>query len=244
MDHDQIADLLGAFAVDALDQDESELVARHLDTCPRCTQEVDEHREAAAALAFAGETAPEGLWERIQSRLDEAPPEMDLAPIVPFRSRPPGPAAPRRPVFRAAALVAAAAAAVVIAVLGVQVADLRDRVSDLDHHQLPVVGPHAVAVSLRSPDGSMVVSAVVTADGSGYVAPGNLPGLPSGQTYQLWAITGGHPVSVGVLGPEMGLSTFKADGRIDNLAITAENAPGAATPNLPPVVIGAVPRTA
>src|SRR5947208_1314855 len=86
------------------------------------TLPVDEHREVAAALAFAGETAPEGLWDRINARLEEAPPDLDMAPIVPMR-RPSSAAGDRRSTgLRAAALVAAAAAAVVIGVLGVQVA--------------------------------------------------------------------------------------------------------------------------
>src|SRR4051794_37113805 len=88
MDHDQIADLLGAYALDAVDPDEAEEVARHLETCPRCRQEVDEHREAAATLAFVGETAPDGLWDRINARLEEEPPpDLDLAPIIPLGGR-------------------------------------------------------------------------------------------------------------------------------------------------------------
>src|SRR5205814_2524884 len=117
MDHDEIAELLGAYALDAVEPEEAEAVARHLETCPRCAQEVDEHREAAAALAFAGETAPDGLWDRIQSRLEEAPPDIGLAPIVPFRGGPMGAGEGRGHRFRAAAMVAAAAAAAVIAVL-------------------------------------------------------------------------------------------------------------------------------
>src|SRR5205814_7083016 len=128
MDHDEIAALLGAFALDAIEPEDADAVARHLETCPRCRQEVDEHWEAAAALAFAGETAPDGLWDRIQAQLEEPPPELDMAPIVPMRGRPSSATDRRSPGLRAAGLVAAAAAAVVIAVLGVQVADLRSKV--------------------------------------------------------------------------------------------------------------------
>ena len=242
MDHEEIADLLGAYALDALEPEEADAVASHLETCPRCRQEVDEHLEAAAALALAGETAPDGLWDRIHARLEEAPPELDMAPIVPMRGRPPSAARDRRSsVLRAAGLVAAAAAAVVIAVLAVQVADLRSKVNG--GVALPNI-EGAVTVSMRSPDGNTVVPAVLARDGTGYVISGDLPALPAGRTYQLWKIVDGRRVSVGVLGPSFTLSPFQAEGRIDTLAITNEAAPGATTSEEAPVVFGQVPRTA
>jgi anti-sigma factor RsiW len=245
MEHDEIAELLGAYALDALEPDEAEVVARHLETCPRCSQEVDAHREAAGALAFAGESAPEGLWERIEQGLEEPPPdEVDLAPVVPVRSRRADRGDRRRTGLRAAALVVAAAAAVVIAVLGVQLADLRSKVSNLSARTVPAPGAGAVAVELRSPDGVHVVPAVLTTNGTGFVFPGNLPALPPDQTYQLWAIADGKRISVGVLGNTLTLSSFKADGKIDALAITTEDAPGVSTSTKDPVVVGPVHRTA
>jgi anti-sigma factor RsiW len=244
MEHEEIVELLGAYALDALDADEAEVVARHIETCPRCSQEVDEHREAAGALAFAGESAPEGLWDRIQQQLDEPPPEVDLAPIVPLHGRPVGSGDRRRTGFRVAAGVVAAAVAVVIAVLGVQVADLRSKVSNLSDHTVPAPGTDAVAVDLRSPDGVHVVPAVLTPNGTGFVFPGNLPALPPEQTYQLWAIADGKRISVGVLGSTLTTSSFKIDGKIDALAITTEDAPGASTSTKDPVVVGPVHRTA
>src|SRR5437763_808 len=76
----------GAYALDAVDGDEAEEVRAHLDTCPRCADEVHQHREAAAALAFAGERAPEGLWDRIQTRLEDTPPPLDMDRILPSRA--------------------------------------------------------------------------------------------------------------------------------------------------------------
>jgi anti-sigma factor RsiW len=246
MEHEEIQEMLAAYALDALEPDEAELVARHLETCPRCSQEVDEHREAAGALAFAGESAPEGLWDRIQQRLDEPPPEVevDLAPIVPMRGRSTPPRRRLPTGVRAAALVLATAAAVVIAVLGVQVADLRSKVSNLSDRTVAAPGAGAVPVQMRSPDGVHVVPAVLAPDGTGFVFPGNLPALPADQTYQLWAIADGKRISVGVLGNTLTPSTFTADGRIDALAITTENAPGASTSTKDPVVVGPVRRTA
>ena len=47
-----------------------------------------------------------------------------------------------------------------------------------------------------------------------------------------------------MLGPSFELSPFKAEGRIDTLAITNEATPGATTSVEPPVVLAPVPRTA
>jgi anti-sigma factor RsiW len=80
--HDEIAELLGAYALDAVDPDEAAVVAAHVAVCPRCAAEVDEHRSTAALLAHQGADAPGALWDRIQQQLDvpassPAVPEVD-----------------------------------------------------------------------------------------------------------------------------------------------------------------------
>ena len=50
MTHDEVSELLGAFALDAVDGEEYEQIEAHLSECPRCRAEVDAHREVAAAL--------------------------------------------------------------------------------------------------------------------------------------------------------------------------------------------------
>ena len=81
--HHDIQELLGAFALDAVDDDERDVIQAHLASCPRCRAEVEGHRETAALLAHSGERAPEGVWDRIAEALDEAPPVLDLARIAP-----------------------------------------------------------------------------------------------------------------------------------------------------------------
>jgi hypothetical protein len=48
-------DLTAAFALDALDPEESSEFERHLAGCPRCEDELEPMQFVAAALAFAGE---------------------------------------------------------------------------------------------------------------------------------------------------------------------------------------------
>ncbi|MGH9088659.1 MAG: zf-HC2 domain-containing protein, partial [Acidimicrobiales bacterium] len=65
LDHDAVAELLGAYALDAVDPDEAQVVADHLAECPRCRAEVDELRAVAAALGNAHEDPPPEVWDRI-----------------------------------------------------------------------------------------------------------------------------------------------------------------------------------
>src|SRR6476661_5439611 len=64
----EMDDLLGAFALDAVEPDEREMVERHLANDPVARAEVDEMRETAAVLASlptGDEGAPADLWDRI-----------------------------------------------------------------------------------------------------------------------------------------------------------------------------------
>ena len=74
MTHADIAELLGAWALDAVDDDEWHAVAAHLEECPRCRAEVAQHLEVVALLANSGADAPEGLWDRIAGELDGGAP--------------------------------------------------------------------------------------------------------------------------------------------------------------------------
>ena len=70
MTHDEIAELLGAYALDAVEADEAELIAAHLAECPRCAAEVAEHWEVTGLIANAGVDAPPEIWDRIAARID------------------------------------------------------------------------------------------------------------------------------------------------------------------------------
>jgi hypothetical protein len=59
--HPEVQELLGAYALDALDPGEADAVDLHLRECPRCRAEVEEYRETAAMLAFGGVAAPPGV---------------------------------------------------------------------------------------------------------------------------------------------------------------------------------------
>lgn len=67
--HGEIEELLGAYALDAVDADERIAVERHLASCRWCTLEVDLHRDAATLLVRGSPTPPLALWQRIARRI-------------------------------------------------------------------------------------------------------------------------------------------------------------------------------
>lgn len=75
----EIEELLGAYALDAVDADERRLVEDHLSTCPRCRDELAGHLEVASWMAGGGSRAPEGVWDRIVDALDDTAPAMRLS---------------------------------------------------------------------------------------------------------------------------------------------------------------------
>ena len=246
--HDEIRDLLAVYALDAVDGDERDLLEGHLAGCPQCRAEVADHRETAALLASAGASAPEGLWDRIAASLEEAPPALELAPVVPMQGRAAGSEArvaatssrPRRPVR----WIAAAAAAAVIAVLGVQVVRLSDRVDRQDREaDLASVlrDPDSQVVQLTSVDESADVEVVIDEDGVAHLVRHSLPALPSDRTYQVWAVVGGEKISLGLLGnAPQPTAMFRVSPGAQAIALTEEVAGGVEESANPVVVVGSV----
>jgi len=248
LSHAELEALLGSYALDAVDGPEAEAVELHLVECPRCRAEVAEHREVAALLGNVGTPAPEQLWDRIAASLEEAPPDLGLGAVSELRP-------PRRTIRRRLTVglaAVAAVAAVVIGLLAFQVHRLDNRVNSLaqatpDHglSQLAaaaVLDPQAHRVDLRAPQGNQAVQGVVLPNGHGYLVKADLPPLSSGQTYQLWAIRGNRPVSLGVLGadPQVAAFSLGSPNGAPTLAVTVEPSGGVTSPTSPAVVSGSV----
>jgi anti-sigma-K factor RskA len=264
MTHEEVSELLGAFALDAVDQDEYEQIEAHLSECPRCRAEVDAHREVAAALGNSVEPLPEGLWSNIASRLplrqDEEVPPMPLlvrddeAPgtPAPVFHAPRAPRLPRAGRGRLAVLgsIAVAAAAVAV-VLGVNVAHDDHQIAQL--HAAVGTSAHAAVlaaldtpgrqvVHLEGPNQKQLAEFVIVPDGRGYLVKSTLPALSSGQTYQLWGVSGRRTISLGILGQSPHEATFTSAGSRppSSLAITVEPAGGSVIPTPPMLVTGTI----
>ena len=243
MSHEEIAEPLGAYALDAVDGDERAMVERHLALCPRCRAELQEHREVAGLLGHAGGDAPEAVWPRIAEALEGAPPRMRLAAVDGSRAQ-----RPSQSTTRYLMTAAAAVAAGLVAVVGLQAYQqdrLMGQVQAALHDPLrPVLQtaldePASRPLELRSADGRLAVGGAVTQEGVGYMRLSELPPLESDRTYQLWGAAGGRLVSLGVLGRDPGVISFPAD-PYSSFAITAEPGPGAVAPTGPPVASGGV----
>lgn len=266
LDVAEIEELIGAYALDAVEPDERATVEAHLVDCPRCRAELAEHLEAASFLSYGGAPAPEALWERIASGLEEPPPAMRLEVVgTPTRAPAPTPgsstggtaSAPgssrrarsgegRRVSRRLVGLVAAAAAVVVV-VMGAVLVHQRNQIDDL-HQSLTASGltrsaeqaaadPASQHLTLRSPSNDqMTATAVISPSGTGYLMASDLPTLASDRTYQLWGEAGGKVISLGLLGRSPRLVAFSAHGSFKGLAVTDEVAGGVIATRHTPVL--------
>ncbi len=72
-EHEEMAELLGAYTLDAVEDDDARRIERHLAACPRCRAETDQLRQVAAALGtqagLEAGTPPQAVWDRIAERI-------------------------------------------------------------------------------------------------------------------------------------------------------------------------------
>ncbi len=222
-------ELLGAYALDAVDGDERYAIEEYLSMSPRARQEVADHREVATMLAWTSMDAPEGLWDRIASELDEAapPPRGELASVLSMgdhRDR-------RRPAPRAwwTTMVAAAVAGVMVGglVVGSLVGGRSDDAPSLAAAvELARADRDSVVTQLSRADGTIGAEVIIDQDGHGYLLGTQLPGLPDDQTYQLWGVIGEQVISLGVLGRNPEIELFSASVPVSQLVVTIESAGG------------------
>jgi hypothetical protein len=66
----ELDELLGAYALDAVDNDERNEVEAYLARSPRARAEVHEHQQVAAALGNSTAEAPASIWLRIEASID------------------------------------------------------------------------------------------------------------------------------------------------------------------------------
>jgi hypothetical protein len=220
-------DLLAAYALDALDDDDRERFEAHLPECEECTEQLALLREPVSALAYAAEgpVPPRELRDRI---IEGARAEHRAAVIK----------LPRRNwALGAAAAVAAAAAALAIG-LGLWANSLsnsldRERSANAAYKQAAeLLAARATAKPLTGADGSLLVAD----NGRAAIVVCGLAGAPSAKTYQAWVISGKAPVPAGLFRGGSGCSPVLLTQRVPKnatVAVTLERAGGATSPTLP-----------
>lgn len=250
LSHDpHIEDLLGAYALDAVEPLERADIERHLTDCPKCATEVAEHRETAALLSGGALDAPVGLWSSIEEGI--APPDN----VIPLKR------APRTPIWLAAVASVAAFALVGAVILqsnrveqlSEQVAAEQQQIDELTDLiaqdplaaavQAALAAPGSAIITLEPTDaaGAGEVRIVLTADGTGFVLDESLPTLDDSQTYQLWAVTDGRVISAGLFGSDVENGAFRVDVEgLSALAITPEVSGGVVVSEAAPVAVAAL----
>ncbi|MDP4283750.1 MAG: anti-sigma factor [Bacteroidota bacterium] len=78
--------------------------------------------------------------------------------------------------------------------------------------------------------------------GQVYIDPSNLPEVPEGKQYQLWAIVDGKPIDGGMIATKKGIyhiQKMKSFGKVDAFAITLEKSGGSPTPTMDEMIVSA-----
>lgn len=233
--------MLGAYALDALDDLERQSFERHLAGCRDCSAEFAEFAETASRLAIPHAVAPPAaLRERV---LAEVARTRQLPPLAQAST-----SGGRRPGLPGQRWLAAAASVLLVAAVaaGALAAQWREDAQAARDAQL-------LAVQLLTDPDRQVLTAefsggtgtIVVADDEAVVVGEDVPAPPQGHGYQLWVFDADGPHSRGML-------TQVADGRYVGLiqdlsggqaiGITVEPEDGSPDPTTEPVLVEDLPE--
>jgi len=221
IDHEAARELAGPYALDALDGDALRAFERHLEGCGECRAEVDELREAAAALAAGVEPVepPPALRGRI---LGEARRGGD---VVPLRRKPVA-------ISRSLLTATAAAAAVVAVGLGIWSGSLSrslDRERSARAAERSALAVAADPSARRVPVSGARGALYVTRSGRAALALVDLDPPPDGKTYEAWVFEGETPRPAGTFDGRVALLTRRVPAGA-KVAVTVAPAGGVASP--------------
>lgn len=252
-----VHELVGAYALDALDDEERRFFERHLDDCGDCRVEVDEFQATGALLGTAADDEPPpAMRDRVLAAVAATPqaaPERE--PLG--QQRGPVPLPPQEPAPSSAPvhelhgtrerlrqLLPAVAAVIVLGVAGVTVVVTQTGTEPVADDQLAeaVAAPDARFVDLAAPDGATARLVWSDERGGGVFVTEGLQGAPQGHAYALWVIEAETPVLLGMFQPdEQGHATHSIDGQPPGgltVAVTVEVEDGVESPTTDPIIVG------
>jgi hypothetical protein len=238
---DELREMLGAYALNALDPEERAQVDALLLSDADARAELHELEHAAAWLGHASLRPPVRAWDAIAAEVARDLTE-DAAPSGP------APAAPvpmRRTGANWGARWLVAAAVAVVALGGAAgVVALADRTSapDTVAEQAREASRDADAVraTLTSTDGRWSARVVVLPDRTGYLHPEAMPENAPDRDLQLWSITPSGPVSAGVVRGGGEWHEFRVHDAATAIAVTSEPRGGSREPTGAPIVTGEI----
>jgi len=251
---DEFLDLAAVVALDAGDADDVRRVEAHAHECPECQARLDQLRAAAAAL---GSVVPQVEADpAVRGRLFEAvqrEPRPLVARLWPrLVRRPAGRKLSAAWLVAAASLIVALASLVWVAMLQVQLSDLRsqalvaseraarfDRVASVLASDQLAVKPLQPAVATVLSSGYVFLDPV---SGTGMLMCHDLPPLQQGHAYQVWFVRGNDRVSGGMLWPDPrgdGYTMIRVPPDLqsfESIGLTDEPGSGSAWPTSPKVI--------
>ena len=217
-------DLLAAYALDALDDDERERFERHLEECDECSEQLALLREPVTALAYAAEgpAPPEALRGRIIEGARGEP----RAPVIRLRRR-------NWPLAAVAGIAAAAAClAIGLGIWANSLSNSLDSERSARREYEKFLSGGATAKPLIGADGSLLVKS----DGRAALVVCGLADAPSEKTYEAWVISDDTPKPAGTFSGGSGCNPVVLTENVPNnatVAVTLERAGGATSPTLP-----------
>jgi anti-sigma-K factor RskA len=239
---DDVAALISAHALGALEPDQAELAERHIAASDACRRAYEDALETAAALAMAvaDSEPPADLRDRILAAARAEP-----APAATPQARP---AAPRRRLRLAGLLtpshgfaVLGVAAAIVLALIAVSqhnsASDARNRQEALASI---IAAPDARIVPLTSTGGGKAGGRVIISKGRAALVS-SLASPPDGRTYQAWGLrTGGTPVPLPTFSRNGAVVILDDIGKYQGVGITVEPSGGSQKPSAAPFAVASL----
>ena len=230
MEHAEIRDLVAAFAIGAVDDEERREIERHLRTCDECRGEFEGYESAMGAMASTVEPVPlpNGFADRVVSQA--------IGDEKEERAR------YRRWWTRIAIGMSAAVIAAVIAIAGTVIEGRND--AERERRVLALLsGDEGISITGAE---DVLARVAPAAEGSQFAIAG-VDEAPEGRTYQLWLMRGescpsAEPtecelVSAGTFDTENGVALVDLDHDVEdweNAAVSIEPDEGSDFPTTTP----------
>jgi anti-sigma-K factor RskA len=234
------AEIVALRALDALPENESRAFDDKLPTKPAMRAQLSEIHEVIAILTEE-EHSPAAPLARLLASLpgtDETADE-SLGPATVITIDPSKRDRTRR--LGIAAMAVAAAAVLIVLLVGSLTLD--DGATDPSLNELASTAlddPDTTKVTLARPDGTMVGRAAIQLDGAGFIVFDDLGELGDGNVFQLWQLSDGDPVSIGILGDD-GVAAIQLGPDATGVAVSIENENGAVTPTADQIIATGAP---
>ena len=242
-DDTDVRDLLGAYAVDAVDDVDRRRVERLLAADPDAAREVDSLRATAAMLGAAASAAPPPELRRTVLDQLSAAEQVTASDPAAGRSRRPG--SPRRRTWwLSVAAAAVIAAAVPSALAWRQTQEVHRIQAQQQEVGALLADPLAQVRRAEVPGGGTVVG--VLAQARALVTAAGLQEPGAGKVYQLWVVRDGVALPDAVMAAGARIVRATPDDYVvlthgyaagDSLAVTVEPTGGSLKPTTSPIVV-------